>query len=474
VTSPVEVRVPAGDGDVKSVSPAAAVEGWTPTSPERPRRDPEHDTRASRAIARALRDIPFYQRRPGDPNGASLESAGGAPLGDVLSRLPPLSKKDVRATLNKQWVPAGRDVRVDLESGALELVETSGSTGERMRILWDAGWWPRQEARAMRTNAFVAETMDGKRGAYREAVLTTPACGLGTCHIGDIPYEERVQDYLLFLNQRSDPMFWTADEQTRMLDELGKHGTLGLESDPLYLALLARFAREHGRTLDVRGYVQLTYAFTTRAHLRAIRQAYAGPVLQLYGASDVGVLFMEGDDRLLHHAPFTTHVELLRARVPTPGATDVALVLATSLDRVAMPLVRYVVGDLVQVETAGPRRWTSVPPLASVEGRVDDALVRPDGALVTAGALDRAIGAVEGLRLWQVNQRTPDGVDVDVVVEGDAARTVEETRARLAPLLEGLAVAVRTATALPIEASGKFRVSKRHFPLDLPRAFEGL
>jgi phenylacetate-CoA ligase len=462
----LELLAPAGDAGALPASPPA--EAWVPFSPEEPRPDPEHQARTVRAIARALRDIPFYRKR-----GDAVPAAGGA-LDAVLSRLPLLLKKDVRATLNKQWVPPGRDVRADIESGALELVETSGSTGERMRILWDAGWWRRQESRAMRTNAFVAETMDGRRGAYREAVLTTPACGLGTCHIGDLPFDERVDGYLLFLNQRPDPMFWTPDEQTRMLDELGKHATLGLESDPLYLAMLARFARDHGRTLDVRGYVQLTYAFTTRAHLRAIRQVYAGPVLQLYGASDVGVLFMEGDDGLLHHAPFTTHVELLRARLPTPGAKDVALVVVTSVDRVAMPLVRYVVGDLVQVEASGPRRWTSVAPLASVEGRVDDALVRPDGALVTAGALDRALGAVEGLRLWQVNQRTPEGVDVDVVADGDAARAVEETRACLTPLLDGLAVAVRRATALPIEPSGKFRVSKRHFPLDLAGSFEGL
>jgi phenylacetate-CoA ligase len=460
-----EVLTPAGDASAMSASPP---EAWSPCSPEEPRPDPEHEARTVRAIARALRDIPFYKKR-GD-----VAPDAGSPLGTVLARLPLLLKKDVRATLNKQWVPAGRDVRADLESGALQLVETSGSTGERMRILWDAGWWKRQETRAMRTNPFVAETMDGKRGPYREAVLTTPACGLGTCHIGDLPYEERVDDYLLFLNQRPDPMFWTADEQTRMLDELGKHATLGLESDPLYLAMLARFAREHGRALDVGAYVQLTYAFTTRSHLRAIREAYAGPVLQLYGASDVGVLFMEGEDGLLHHAPFTTHVELLRARVPTPGAKDVALVVVTSVDRVAMPLVRYVVGDLVAVQEDGPRRWTRVAPLASVEGRLDDALVRPDGALVTAGALDRALGAVEGLRLWQVNQRTPHAVDVDVVAEGDAARAVGETRAYLAPLLQGLEVAVRTATALPIEASGKFRVSKRHFTLDLARAFEAI
>jgi phenylacetate-CoA ligase len=182
---------------------------------------------------------------------------------------------------------------------------------------------------------------------------------------------------------------------------------------------------------------------------------------------------MEGDDARLHHAPFTTHVELLPARVATPGAKDVALVVVTSLDRVAMPLVRYVVGDLVQVDAAGPKRWTSVPPLASVEGRVDDALVRPDGALVTAGALDRALGAVEGVRLWQVNQRTPERVELDVVTDGDAARVVVEARARLAPLLEGLELAARSTTAIPIEPSGKFRVSKRHFPLDLARCFLG-
>jgi phenylacetate-CoA ligase len=430
-----------------------------------PRPDPEHEAHAAAAIARALGEIPYYRKRGDAP-------AGDASLFNVLARLPLLEKKDVRATLPKQWVPAGRDTRAELESGALELVETSGSTGDRMRILWDAGWWPRQETRAMRTNPLVASMMDGARGEYREAVLTTPACGVGTCHIGDLPYEERVDQHLLFLNQRPDPMYWTADEQLRMLGELGQHGTVGLESDPLYLAMLARFARSQGRSLDVRGYVQLTYAFTARTHLRAIREVFGGPVLQLYGASDVGVLFMEGDDGRLHHAPFTTHVELLRARVPTPGARDVALVVVTSLDRVAMPLVRYVVGDLVQVDDAGPRRWTTVPPLASVEGRLDDAILRPDGALVTAGALDRALGDVDGLELWQVDQPTPERVAIDLVARGDVGRVVDEARARVAPLLEGLELSARSTTAIPIEASGKFRVSKRHFPLDLAKMFE--
>jgi phenylacetate-CoA ligase len=423
---------------------------------ERPQRDADHDRRYDAAVTRALREIPFYQRRA---NGSSA--------------VPLLTKKDIAATHPKQWLPAGRDVRAELETGALELVETSGSTGDRLRVLWDAGWWMRQEERGMRTNERVDAAMSGAFGPYREAILTTPTCSIDTCHVGDLPYDDRLEGNHLFLNTRVDPFFWTSEEHDRILDELGRHRTVGLESDPLYLALLARHAAAVRRAIDVKGFVQLTYAFSSQACLRAIAEAFSGPVLQLYGASEVGVMFMEGGDGLLHHCPFTTHVELLPARVPTPGAQDVASVVVTTLDRVAMPLVRFVVGDLVQVAPGGPRRWTTVPPLLSVEGRIDDAILRPDGALVTAGALDRALAGVEGIFLWQANQRVRDRVDVDVVAPDAPECATEKARSALAPLLSGLEVHVRSATAIPIEPSGKFRVSKRHFAVDFAALFGG-
>jgi phenylacetate-CoA ligase len=441
-----------------------------PLSPELPRTDPEHEAHAVVAVARAFSEIPFYEKLGRTP------PAPGTPLDVALAGIPLLFKKDVRATLPKQWVPKGRDARAELASGDIELVETSGSTAERLRILWDKGWWLRQEARAMRTNAAVAALMDGGGGGtYREAILTTPACGLGTCHTGDLSYDERLDGHFLFLNMRQDPTYWRPEDMTRMLDELARHRTVGLESDPMYLAALARHATSLGRKIDVAGFCQLTYAFTTRASVRAIQAAATVPIVQLYGASEVGVLFMEGEDGRLHHAPFTTHVELLKAKVPTPGATDVAMVVVTSMDRVAQPLVRFVVGDLVQVDRAAAKRFTTVPPLVSVEGRVDDALVRPDGALVTAGALDRALGAIEPIELWQANQRRPDLLEIDFVASATAGAMdlAGEVRAQLAALLPGVEVAARSVTGIAAEPSGKFRVSKRHFPLDLSRAFEG-
>ena len=439
-------------------------------SPEHPRNDPEHEARTLAAMTRALREVPFYVKRGHAP------PAAGTSLADALRGAPLLTKKDVRATLPRQWVPAGRDVKAELASGAIELVETSGSTGERLRILWDKGWWLRQEARAFRTNATVAAAMDGAHGVYRVAILTTPACGLGTCHTGDRAFEERLEGHYLFLNMRPDPTYWLPDDMTRMLDELARHGAVGLETDPLYFASLAAHAKASGRAIDVKGFVVLTYAFTSRAYVRAIREAYAGPLFQLYGASEVGVMFMEGNDGRLHHAPFTTHVELLPAKVATPGAKDVALVVVTTIDREVQPLVRFVIGDLVQVDRDGPRLFTSVPPLVSVEGRIDDAVVRPDGAIVTAGAIDRALAPVEAIRLYQVNQRTPERIEIDVVSRDgtDASGVSASVRARLAPLCEGLEIAARSVTAIASEPSGKFRVVRRHFPLDLARTFEGM
>jgi phenylacetate-CoA ligase len=439
-----------------------------PPDPLAPQPDPEHDARTVAAIARALRETPYYAQSP-KPRPIAEP---GTPLADALRPIPLLFKQDLRTTLPKQWVPHGRDAKAELASGEIELVETSGSTGERTRVLWDKGWWLRQEERAFAVNPMVARALAGEGRAYRETILTTPVCGLGTCHTGELTFAERLDAHRLFLNMRPDPTFWQPADMDRMLDEIERHETVGLESDATYLAFLARHAAREGRTLGVRGFVVLTYAFTSAAHVRAIRRAYKGPLLSLYGASEVGVLFMEAEDGRLDHCPFTTHVELLPIKVPTPGAKDVALVVATTLDRVVQPLVRFVVGDVVQVDRAGPKRWTSVPPLVSVEGRLQDAVVRPDGAIITAGAIDRALAPIEGIALYQVNQRSKGLIEVDVVALPGAS-VVTDAHDRLAPLCDGLELTVRTAAGIPAEPSGKFRVVRRQYPVQLGKLFDG-
>jgi phenylacetate-CoA ligase len=254
---------------------------------------------------------------------------------------------------------------------------------------------------------------------------------------------------------------------TRMLDELAVHETTALLADPFYLDELAQHAAVLGRRLDVRGFVATTRARATAAHRARLRRVHTGPTIDIFAAREAGVLFVEGEDGHLHHAPRTTHVELLRAKVETPGARDVALVVVTTLERDVQPLVRYVLGDLVAIaDGAAPGRYTSVPAIASVEGTLDDAIVRPDGAIVTPGAIDRAIGAEP--RAYQVVQPAPGAVEVEVV--GASPPRIEEA---LAPLLVGMKITARSATAIGVEPNGKYRTTRRRIPLDVHLAFEG-
>lgn len=408
------------------------------------------DESALTAIKRAFETVPFYTKQ-------GITNLDG-PLGEVLARLPLLTRDRVRPTLPKVWFPNGRDARAELASGAITVIETGHA---RVRVLFEPRAWRAQEARAVQMHPRAASTYAGEPGPLREAYLWVPENGTRSCGSGDPSYEERLEGSRLRLNSRQDPTFWTEAVMTRMLDEISLHETTALCADPFYLDVLARHAAILNRRLDVRGFIATTRARATLAQREMLARVFQGTVIDVFGAREVGTLFVSAPDGLLHHAPFAAHVELLPAKVPTPGAEGVALVVVTTLDREVQPLVRYVLGDLVQVAKDAPDLA-----IRSVEGTVEDAIVRPDGAIVTTGAIDRAVGsAVKG---YQVTQRDPSSVDVEVI--GD----VDRVAAALSPLLEGLTLSARSTTAIAVEANGKYRTTRRSTPaVALSQMFEG-
>lgn len=446
--------------------------GMSPLDEARTRatRDDDHAGRTLRAVRSALAHVPFYAKLGWK---APEEAAASSPAAfdEALRAMPVLTREKMRASLPKAWLPDGRDVKAELASGRLAVVEV-GTSDARTRVVLDGAWWKAQEARALTVSPRIAAAFAGEHGPYKDAVLWVPERGTGSCGAGDPAYDDRLEGPRLHLNSRQDPTFWTDVVMDRMLDELASHGTVGLFADPFYLDVLARHAIEKNRELHASGFVALTRALVTAKHRQDLAMTYEGEVLQIYGAREAGTLFVQSDDGLLHHAPFSTHVELLPAKVATPGAEDVALVVVTTLDREVQPLVRYVLGDLVQVAKGTPGRFTPVAPLRSVEGRLEDALLRPDGALVTAAAVDRALAPL-GVASYQLTQRAPDAVQVEMVgAAGEEA--LAAVRDALAPLTGSLRLDVRSATSIAVEPNGKVRTVRRSIPIALTSAFEGI
>lgn len=400
----------------------------------------EHWTRLRDETARMIEEVPLYASRTPPPAGDDPTA-----LAAWLASLPTIAKRDLRRGFPKSLVRKSCDLKDAMHKGLVEIIATSGTTENRLQVLWEWSWWDPQEREAMRLNARVDEIM---RDSFREAVLTTPVCGGSTCHIGTLSREERTIDGMLFLNQVADPTLWNDGELARMIAEWNDLRPDGVESDPQYLAALCRHAQAQKLAMHAPGFVTLTYEQTTRAALRAMKAAMPSTTpFQLYGATEAGVLFMECTAGRLHHNARHSHIELVDA------GGGLSRVVITTLGRTWMPLFRYDIGDLVRVAdgcTCGRPDEGYV--LSRIEGRGNDAIATASGLYTPAMLDDIVDGAEPSIAHWQLTGGGPDGWILHVVgSDGDKAA------AALADKL-GTKVEPRATTTILPEPSGKYRM----------------
>ena len=84
-----------------------------------------------------------------------------------LASLPTIAKRDLRRGFPKSLVRKSCDLKDAMQKGLVEIIATSGTTENRLQVLWEWSWWDPQEREAMRLNARVAETMQAERSARR-------------------------------------------------------------------------------------------------------------------------------------------------------------------------------------------------------------------------------------------------------------------------------------------------------------------
>jgi phenylacetate-CoA ligase len=406
-----------------------------------------HWQRVGEETRRMVAEVPLYRDRrqpPADP----------AEIDQWLAAVPPVGKRELRRGFPKSLVRETQDLHAAMRNEQVTLLATSGTTADRLQVIWEWSWWDPQEREAMRLNTRIARSM--ARAEYREAVLTTPACGAGTCHFGSQTAAERNVDGILFFNESADPTHWTDRECERMLREWAEFAPRGVEADPAYLAIMARAALARGVRLPAPEFITLTYETTTRAMRRDIGRAFDAPVFQLYGATEAGVLFMECELGLLHPNERHSHVDL----VPVSGTGRLARVLVTTLGRAWMPLLRYDIGDIVRVAESrdcacGLR--SDGPLLERIEGRSSDS-TDVGGETITPLMIDDAIHAALGstatIEQWQLAGDVL--LVVDPASDGSAELAALAVRELLARPIRGERV-----TAIAPEASGKYRLVKR-------------
>ncbi|MBI3724793.1 hypothetical protein HY251_12690, partial [bacterium] len=138
----------------------------------------EHWTDLREALDRCAKRVPLYKGvLAPEPELGAEEACLRA-----LTRFPILTKDRLRGAFPHKLVPEGIVLSDALKKQEVAFVGTSGTTGERVQVLWHQPWWDAQERDGFRVHPLTRALVD--EPGYREAVLTTPVCSGNLCHVG--------------------------------------------------------------------------------------------------------------------------------------------------------------------------------------------------------------------------------------------------------------------------------------------------
>ncbi|MBV9080514.1 MAG: phenylacetate--CoA ligase family protein [Elusimicrobia bacterium] len=165
---------------------------------------------------------------------------------------------------------------------------------------------------------------------------------------------------------------------------------------------------------------------------RAIETAFGCRVLESYGHMERVIAASECPRGHLH---VNSDYGLLELGAPLPRAAGCRLrrapILGTTLYNFSMPLIRYDTGDVAEYdERQGPCACgRGFPVLGRVEGRQEDAIVTPDGRIVTT--LFLAFDQVPGIQMGRIVQEAPDLLVAQAVKTPSAPRGSEQLLCRV-------------------------------------------
>mgnify|MGYP002789501005 CR=1 FL=1 len=356
--------------------------------------------------------------------------------------IPVLTKQEIVQRGHQAFFADYSEIERGLASKRFEYESTGGTTQSPMTVIMEDGWWNAQTARAYEASPILRPFVGRP---YRKCVLAPVGCSSNLCPYEDHPFPHRYFDGTVYLNLTSDPFVFPEAEWDRIVVELQAVQPEVLEGEPVYLALLARAVQKrHVRVPSIKAVI-LTYGKASRQHAARIAEAFPAPQVDLYGSTEAGYLFVgeafRDNSRVIDANAF---VEL----VPFRNLPEVYQIQVTTRDREAMPLLRYLTGDIVQRFPTGFR----------LLGREGNLYFRPDGSLVSPSDIDAALP--DAFRCWHYSliQTSEKRWDFHYVADHVAPAGLEEAIATV--LGPGTRVAAFRRRFIAPAASGKFALLK--------------
>ena len=242
---------------------------------------------------------------------------------------------------------------------------------------------------------------------------------------------------------------------------------------PSLLYPVARYLRDHrDHSFPTRLKAVVSTSESLYPHRRKVMEEfYRCPVVNEYGAKELGILAFECPRGGLHITAEHFIIEVLRGDEPAPPG-EVGELVVTDLTNRAMPMIRYRLGDLGRVSDASCPCGRALPLIEDLEGAVFGILRTPDGGIVSGIILyylaeELILEHRSAMSQLRFVQKDLHSLDV-MVARGTNFReeVLQDVEARLREHLgDQLEFRYEVVDEIPKLLSGKLRLLDSHVPL---------
>ncbi len=373
-----------------------------------------------------------------------------------LQALPFLTKADIRAN-------APTLLSESFHGRPLTRKTTSGSTGVPLEVRLDAAGLSWKRACTLRSD----EWSGWQRGGRVAKIWGNPDYRR---HGIKGWLRNRLYDRAIHL----DTLNMTPNSIRRFVLTLNRMRPELLFGHAHSVYLLADFIDRHGLKAHRPAGIITTAMVLHDWQRRRIEATFACPVTNRYGCEEVSLIACECEKHQgLHVNADSVLVEVIRNGQPAPQGTPGSIVV-TDLSNFAMPLIRYLIGDVGVLSEATCPCGRGSMRLESIEGREADYVVTADGRLISGISLTENFAVlVPGVAQIQIVQEQLRQFLFRVVRGNDWSPASERKLAALVDERFGKNVryVIDFVDAIPQEPSGKYRFCISHVPH--PIAAEG-
>lgn len=389
----------------------------------------------------AYANVPFY-RNLYDNHAFNVNELQNY---DDIERIPCITKEDIRRYgdefLNK-----------DFDKAKLIESATGGSTNTPIKLFYSRDCLSRKQACTMFFSQWMGCAL-GERSAYLWGAPQDFPGGFST--------KWKIKNYLTSPSLMLFSSYLDKETLWNYYKKLINFKPNMLQAYPTPLYILASFLKENGLGLEI-PVIQVTAEYFYNFQREMIEDVFKIKVFNWYGARELGHVANECDEHNgMHINSYGLYLEVLKEGKPVIGKEGE--IVATDLLNMAMPLIRYKIGDIGMISDRRCRCGSSLSLLESIGGRYVDTFRKRDGTYIPGVAFTNRVikGSLE-IKELQIVQKDYNTFVLNLVQGNEfSTDSVEKLKREICLFMhDELEFEVNILKEIPIEKSGKKRFCK--------------